>query len=657
MTALLRSLLVTLALALAAPMPAHAQFEGLDLSGETSKKKKRRTTKKKVRTKRSTRPAPEPQKDEEASATPSSFEGLDLGSAPAPAAPAAPATAAPAAPVPPPAPAPAVATPAPRQAAPGLTFDALDVSTTTADRQRMDIAVGLFKNNQYEQAAMAGQEILAEAKLAGLHVEAQYLIAKSLYRMGLYHAALGEFSKVLSRGPSTKFFKPSLEWLFFISRKTKNETVILDEIARYSNYEFPEKYRNEFRYLLARYHFVRGRALDQVGQKTEADKSFDEVKRLTLMIPRTDTFFPRAKYLEGLAHFRDGELGPEGEAPNAAAYRSSVESMKEVVRLTRPRTGRTKADKSLRELAFMQLARTHYGHRQNRYAIFYFDKVERGGTQWLESLFESSWASYRIGQYEQALGNLITLSSPFFREEYFPEALILKAVIYYENCRYREAVRIVEEFERLYAPVHTELELLVSKDMDASTYYDVLSDVQKKDRGALTHTDVILERILRLALTDQDLRKTNDSILELEGELDAFGNKGDTFKYSELTRRLLEDLKGQRTQLVQKAGLMAKGKLQRELIDLKQLLANGERIKFETTTKEKEFLEEQLRAGGRTEIVKRYRYSVAVDDDELYWPYEGEYWRDELGTYQYTLTKGCVERKGANRLIRTADAP
>ena len=91
---------------------------------------------------------------------------------------------------------------------------------------------------------------------------------------------------------------------------------------------------------------------------------------------------------------------------------------------------------------------------------------------------------------------------------------------------------------------------------------------------------------------------------------------------------------------------MAKGKLELELSELKKLLANGLRIKFETSTKEKEFLEEQLRAGGKAEVVKKYKYSVAVADDQLYWPYEGEYWRDELGTYQYTLTKGCIERDG-----------
>ena len=107
----------------------------------------------------------------------------------------------------------------------------------------------------------------------------------------------------------------------------------------------------------------------------------------------------------------------------------------------------------------------------------------------------------------------------------------------------------------------------------------------------------------------------------------------------------------ERQQLVTRAGVMARGKLELELANLRTLLGNGERIKFETTGKEKEFLEEQLQAGGRKAIVKQYRYSVAVADDQLYWPFQGEYWRDELGTYEYTLTKGCVERSTANRQV------
>lgn len=671
---LLRLAVLGLTLAWTAPTMAQS-FEGLDLAGQSKKKKKGSSSAKKKTTSTKRGKGKQTAPAAEATEAPAPETAAPVGNPATPptttttTTPAAPATTAPAAATKPAA-APQggglgldLTSDSDKPPAPTMTFDAVDVSGKTADRQRLDAAISLFKNDEYEKAAMASHELLGDPKLQGLHTEARYVLAKSLYRMGLYHSSLGEFSKILAVGPSTKFFKTSLEWLFFISRKTQNETVILDEIARYANYEFPEKFRNEFRYLLARYHFVRGRALDQVGQTENADKSFEEVKRLALTIPRTDPFYPRAKYLEGVAFFRNGTRNKDAALKRGNTdVLASVEAMKEVVRLTRPQSGRTgeqaKLDKSLRELAFMQLARTHYGMQQNRFSIFYLNKVERGNTQWLEALFESSWANYRIGQYEQALGNLITLSSPFFREEYFPEALILKAVIYYENCRYRESNLILQDFEHTYLPVHDELDSLVKKNMDASEYYTVLADVQKKNKDGLEKngTDVLLERILRLALTDQDLKKTNDSILELEGEMDLFSNKGDTFKYSELTKQLLEGLKVQRTHLISKAGTMAKGKLETELGALKLLLANGLRIKFETTTKEKEFLEEQLKAGGRTAIVKKYKYSVAVADDQLYWPYEGEYWRDELGTYQYTMTKGCIERDTANRNIQSAGA-
>lgn len=602
-------------LAFASPLAAHAQmnFEGLDLGKKKTKKK-----------------APDKKKDEkdekdEKDAVPMPEGGLDLTQ------------------------------PDPKadakkddkkkdtKAAPTMSFDAVDVSGKSGDRQRLEVAMNQFKNEQYDQAALTASDLMNDPKFAGLAVEAQYLLAKSLYRTGMYHSSLGQFSAILARGPQTKFFKSSLEWLFFISRKTVNEQVVLNEIAKYSNFEFPERFRNEFRYLLARYHFVRGSALDadDPPRTGEATQSFDEVKRLVLMIPKGDIFYPKAKYLEGLAYFRENK--PE----------SALESMKEVVRVTRtppgPITAEVRALQALRELAFMQLGRTHYGARQNRYAIFYFNKVERGNTQWLEALFEGSWANYRIGQYEQSLGNLITLASPFFREEYFPEALILKAVIYYENCRYRESLSIIEDFERIYGPVQDELSKLVDKNMDSAAYFQVLADVQKKNKEGveLSATDQLLERILKLALTDKDLKKTSDSITEMEAEIDGFGAKSDAFKFSNLSKSLIEGLKKERETLIGTAGVMAKGKLDFELQALKTLRANGLRIKFETNAKEKDFLESSLGPEGKskTEIVKKVPYSTAVSDDHLYWPYVGEYWRDELGTYQYTLTKSCIERE------------
>lgn len=606
-----KALVAVVAVALAVPAQAQMSFEGLDLGGSKAQKKKK---------KGGTKPKDPgtPAGTEEGGGQPDvplPEGGLDLSK-------------------------PAPVEKKDNKPAPTMTFDAVDVGGKTGDRQRVDAAIEQFKNDQFEEAALAFQTLIEDPAMAGLSVECEYWLGKTLYKLNMYHSALALFSKVLSKGPQTKFFKSSLEWLFFIARKTVNEQVVLDEIAKYSNFEFPERFKNEFKYLLARYNFVRGKALDEAEQKGDADKAFDEVKRLCLTVPKGDAFYPRAKYLEGLAYFRENKA------------EAALEAMKEVVRSTRqdPNAQATTEDrnlKALRELAFMQLARTHYGAKQNRNAIFYFQKVERGGLQWLESLFESSWASYRIGQSEQALGNLITLASPFFKDEYFPESLILKAVIYFENCRYRESLTIIEDFESTYGPVQDELDVLVGKNMEATEYFTVFDEVRKKNKEGvkITGTEELMERILNLALTDKDLKKTVDSISELEGEIDSMASKGDNFKFSNLAKQLIETLKAQREELIKRAGLMAKGKLEFELGQLKTLRANALRIRFETTSKEKEFLEEQLSAGGTADVLRKYKIRYGVSDDQLYWPFLGEYWRDELGTYEYTLTKGCIESK------------
>jgi TolA-binding protein len=519
------------------------------------------------------------------------------------------------------------------KAAPVMTFDAVDVSAKSTERQRLDAANALFKDENYETAALAFAEVLKDPKMSMMADEAEYNLAKTLYRLKLYHSSLNHFKTLLSKGAGTKFFKSGLEWLFFIAHKTVNEQIVLDEVAKWSNQEFPERFRSEFRYLLSRYYFARGKALDEAGQADESKKSFDEAKKLILAVPRNDPFFGKAKYLEGTVYFKEGN------------FAQSLESFKEVVRANNPRVNAS-ADLHLRELAFMQLARTHYGHKQNRYAIHYYDMVQPGSDQWLEALFEASWAHFRIGNYERALGNLITLSSPFFKDEYFPESLILKAVVYYENCRYREARAILEEFEQTYMPVHNELEKITTQNTDAQKYYDILAEIQKRNQGGEKGASLLLERILKLALTDKDLKSVNDSILEVEKEMDSIGERKDLFRYSDMAKSLTEGLKEERKQLIAKAGLLAKAKLEFELGQLKELLGNALRIKFETSTMEKKFLEESMIGGAQTKKeISTYNFTCSVNDERVCWPYEGEYWRDELGTYEYTLTKGCKSKE------------
>ncbi|HVP68237.1 MAG TPA: adventurous gliding motility protein GltC [Anaeromyxobacteraceae bacterium] len=532
--------------------------------------------------------------------------------------------------------------PAPAKPAAPLTLDALNVAGRTAGRQRMDAAKKLYDEKAWESAAVAFDEILRDRTLAAEHDEARYRLAQSLERMGLYYSAFSRYEEILAKGPQgTKYYYNALDGLFSSARHMANDRVVLAGAARFGSEKMPAEYQARLDLLLARYHYERGRALLDAGQQGEARRELEEARKLAAQVAPgatsatlgpdagspTENLAARARFVDGTALYA---LGRQAEA---------LEAFKEVVRLTNPRkTSRT--DARVRELAFLQLARIHYEHKQNRYAIWYFGKMPWGERLWLEGLWESSYAHYRIGDYEKALGNLLTLHSPFFVDEYFPESYILKSVIYFENCRYPEARAILEDFTGRYEPVYQELVRITARKVPASAFYE---EIEQGEKGKATDRGSLLRKVLKIALTDDAISRLNESILQIEAEMDdGVGGRG-RFARTGLGEELLVRLKADRARLVEEAGARARQKLESERDDLKRLLEQGLRIKIEVSRKEREALEASLAKGAPVNVLRPYKYTTAVSDEHEYWPYEGESWRDELGTYSYTLTRGCRE--------------
>jgi hypothetical protein len=151
--------------------------------------------------------------------------------------------------------------------------------------------------------------------------------------------------------------------------------------------------------------------------------------------------------------------------------------------------------------------------------------------------------------------------------------------------------------------------------------------------------------VAKVAFSDQNVRRLDETIREIEGELDrGIGERRPEFRQSALAKALRDDLTGQRAALAEELGQRARAKLEYERDQLRALLAQALRIQIEVSRKEREALEGSLAVGSQVEVVRDLKFSTAVSDEHLFWPYEGEFWRDELGTYTYTLTKGCKDR-------------
>jgi len=537
---------------------------------------------------------------------------------------------------------------APEKPAAPMALDRIDVSGRSAGRQRMDAARKLASEQAWESAASAFDEILRDKSIPEEHDEARYRLAQALEKLSLDYSAFARYEDILAKGPQgSKYYYNALEGLFSVGRRLANDRLVLAAAARFANEKFPVEYQDRLRVLLARYHYERGRALVEAGQAAEGRRELDAARRLAALVRpgaasaslgaggagAEENLAAQALFVDGAALYALGEKV------------AALEAFKEVIRLTNPRKTR-QSDPKLRELAFLQLARIHYEYKQNRYAIWYFGKMPWGEKRWLEGLWESSYAHYRIGDYEKALGNLLTLHSPFFVDEYFPESYILKAVIYFENCRYPEARAILEDFTSRYEPVYRELARLTARQVPPSTFYEEVEQAEKagdQDRGSL------MRKVMKIALSDKAIDRLNASIRQIEREMDeGVGGRRAAFRQTAVAQETLQRLKAERARLVQEAGARARQKLEAERDELKRLLEQALRIKIEVSRREREALEASLAKGAPVNVLRAYRYSAAVSDEHEYWPYEGESWRDELGTYSYTLTRGC--REGAARL-------
>lgn len=338
-------------------------------------------------------------------------------------------------------------------------------------------------------------------------------------------------------------------------------------------------------------------------------------------------FYPEAKYLEGLLYYLRG--GRENRSDGFKEHQKAIEAFQKVVRLLNPKAGR-RLDPELREMAFLSLARIHYGYKQFNRSVYYYDRISRDSQNWLTALFEASWAYYRRGDFEKALGNLLTLHSPFFEREYFPESKIVKAIIYFEACRYEETRDIVDGFLGRYTEVMEEIERIAESEEDPEVLFERIARI----RTAGASEDDTAARLVSLALQDPRIRTARQVVQQVENQLELWRGMDDEFTQSRLGGDIKKELEKLAIEKSAAAGEVTQEKFQRELYALKSLLAQALRIKIEVTRAERMAIKRRMQGEADQDALVAATPKIVVDDEHLYWPYEGEYWRDELGTYE-----------------------
>jgi hypothetical protein len=451
---------------------------------------------------------------------------------------------------------------------------------------------------------------------------AEFFMGKTLYQMGFYAGSLAYFDKIVQAGDQHTYHAATLKWLAALSRVLPETSGILQKIGTYDPSALSDpslaSVKDELLFLLGRHYYSKG-----------GDGDFDKAIALFQQVDRQSAFFIKAKFFEGVTYVRKYEGKP------------AVDAFKEILIIGEERPKAYSADDidNYRELAQLQMARVFYSTQQFDTSIKYFEKLPQDSADWAESLFEASWAYFMKTLNSKALGNIHTLSAPYFENQFYPESLLLRSVIYYKYCLYDQAQEAIADFNDKYGPLAKNLKDIVAKFDDNAEFYNYVKKVKQGKAGLDPQT----QRLVMSVLNDKTLLKTFAWVDELDHELQMLQKSDKAWQTTQVAAEVLQELTVQQSVAQADAGKVARDRVDRLQRELGALQRDGTKIKFEILNAQAEKLTaDQIAKAGR--VGRGHKEEpIIVDDEHFQWKFDGEYWKDELGYYRFKIRSQCKE--------------
>ena len=503
--------------------------------------------------------------------------------------------------------------------------------------EAMASAKQLFDKEKWNEAAQALHRVVTgeTGDDAGNKQVAEYYLAISLYRLKFYQASYAIFS-VVADNPNHLKFKETLLWLAKLATQLPEPADIIERVGKYTDEQVARFDNAQQRDLYWQLNYM-------LGRYKYRNRQYEESIRLFQRVDRNSEYYVKAQFFTGISYVQLRK-----SAPAVKAFQRIVNALDEGVE------GVEDEDR-MRDLAQLSMARTFYSasitldaetnapnvnEQKLSAAVKYWNGVDEASEYWLDALFEESWAYFMAGQYPKALGNIHTIESPYFPQSFYPEAEVLKAVIYFTNCNYEAASTTVARFNKRFTPLRDELKKVLNKysgENQEEAFYKFLLEV-REGKG---NVDEKIRPIVEIALSDRQLLRNIDYVKLLEDEDKRFKKSPPSFQSSSIGMQVGDSLKLARDLAVRQAGELALSRYRRNVDELEEHLRNGEKILIDITAAQRNILDQKITTGQVSKAESKIFGVVKPDEEHVLWPFDGEYWREELGFYRQVVESAC----------------
>ncbi len=498
----------------------------------------------------------------------------------------------------------------------GDDFDESEEEATAAGSAELEQYINDYKAGKYLTSSYGLFQLLEENAFPEKESTIKYYLAKSLQALDMNHSAQHYYMEVIRKGgPKNPLFKFALPRLAQITAITGDDNEVRRIVGRLDPAQYPRQARPHLHYLMGLREYDDGNLAD-------ASAHFGE-------IPVDHSLYPRAQYFEGMINYQRDKL------------KSAVKSFREVLRAEVPTDDPRIAYEleELKDLSLVNIGRIYFKIERMDQAEKYYSKVARDSIHWPESLFERSWTAFYAGDYNKSLGLLTSADSPYFADhDFIPEITYLKALNYFTFCEYEEVTRVMTLFDAKYRPMRDELKAFIDKykSKEGSKLTDQAFDAYfGPSAGQSELPKAFFTKILR----NRDLAAFVRHLDMIDDELELIAVQKSAWRDS--LGKHLNDVIAQDQQRIK---VLAGRKMLQSMLEnyrmLDGLINDGDVLRFEVVDAQR--ADYMFRSSNPdTEAVDKRPIDFATQTDIIYWPFNGEFWIDELGYYRFTEQGSC----------------
>lgn len=290
-----------------------------------------------------------------------------------------------------------------------------------------------------------------------------------------------------------------------------------------------------------------------------------------------------------------------------------------------------KRDQPYIDAVNLNVARTYYSSGNYGQAIAWYAKISRGSDLWLEAQFERAWAHFRGNDMNGALAMLFNHDAPFFDEFFWPEADLLRAYSLFVMCKFKDATVEMDQFAAKYQPIEAELGAISLTPEQA--FADVL---EYREDDATQIPAYVLRPFRHEARLDRAEKLVKSAEKEL-GRTEKVGGRA-----GEIAKELVSS---QRDARVRKEGERILARVDDAKAELASMIEGLEITRLDLLNLETEMYE-RAAATGVLEYgnhIEQLRKLKKEKRGFRVWPWQGEYWADELGWFVFSARPDCPE--------------